>query len=139
MAAKSFNGFAADLKKFSKVVDVEIATVRRKISFDLLKAITDRTPVDTGRAAVSWNLSEGTPDTSVAGEGDHGGAGGRATAVNRGLAVLTNNPFAVSYIVNALPYIQALEFGHSKKQAPSGMVRIALAEAEAGILSRFGK
>lgn len=135
MVAKNFGGFSADLNKFSKMMDISVSKVRRKVSLDLLKAITNMTPVKTGRAALSWNLSEGSPNTVVAPPGGGGGAAARAVAQQRGALALTDNPFATSYIVNSLPYIMALEFGHSK-QAPMGMVRISLANIEAGLLSR---
>ena len=47
MSVASFN---ADLKKFAKATDLELETVVRKVAFDVYKGITQKTPVDTGRA-----------------------------------------------------------------------------------------
>ena len=40
----------------------------RRIAIEIYTRITLKTPVDTGRARASWNLSRGKPDLSVAGE-----------------------------------------------------------------------
>ena len=42
--------FAGDLKKFAQSTNLEIETVVRKVAFDIYKGITQKTPVDTGRA-----------------------------------------------------------------------------------------
>ena len=137
MPARDIAGFSADLKKFSKMLDIDVSKVRRKIVLDLSKGIINRTPVDTGRAAASWNVSDGAPNISVAAAGGQGGQAARAAALSRAAQTHFQDPFATSYIVNALPYIERLEFGYSK-QAPTGMVRISLAEVEAGIKGRIG-
>jgi hypothetical protein len=92
--------------------------------------IVDYTPIDTGRAVGSWKLSIGYEegDTDL-GPGEYPAAKEFAkkaiadvvSAINEG------NMFEKVYFNNTVPYIEALEHGHSD-QAPAGMVRLALAE-----------
>lgn len=124
----TIGGFEADLKKFARTVNVDFGKVKRQVAFDLFGQITVETPSDTGRARASWMMSDGQPSAEVAPKGRHT-AKGKVTAT-------FSDPFENVWIVNNLPYIFALEFGHSK-QAPKGMVRVALSNVEAGILSRI--
>lgn len=130
---ESIARFGADLKKFSRLVQVDYEKVVRRIALDILARIVRRTPVDTGRARASWNIQAGEPDMAVAPVGARPAdrlsdtALLQARAMGRGRGI---------WITNALPYIVALEHGHSK-QAPLGMVRITLAEVEAGILAEI--
>ena len=125
---KTIGGFEADLKKFAKTINVDFGKVKRGVAFDLFGQITKETPSDTGRARASWMMSDGQPSTEVAPEGKHR-TNGKVTATFA-------DPFENVWIVNNLPYIFALEFGHSD-QAPQGMVRVALTNVEAGILSKL--
>lgn len=113
--------FSLDLKRFSKSIEVDLLTARRKITLDLLAKMTMRTPVDTGRARMSWVVSDDEPSSYVAAEGQ-----GDATSGGKIEAAFTK-PFGRSVITNNLPYIRRLEFGHSG-QAPQGMVRVSIAE-----------
>ncbi len=118
--------FKADLKAFAKKLDVDLSTVRRKVTLDLTKKITLRTPVLTGRLRSSWAVSDGAPSAYVAPEGTNAAPRIEATF---------SDPAQASYIVNNLPYATRIEFGGHSKQAPSGMVRISLAEIDAEIRS----
>lgn len=127
MADLSLYKFKADIAKFAQQLDINLATVIRKIALDLWTKVTKKTPVDTGRARASWIVSEGEPDIVT-------------TAPVGTNAVPTPPDFSnvdgtkVVYILNNVSYIEALEDGHSK-QAPAGMVRISLAELEVEIES----
>lgn len=105
--------FSAALDAFEDAVVAAINEGTRVIALDLHGRIVQRTPVDTGLARNSWDISPRAVDAP---------GGGLARSGGRVL-------FAWE-IINTLPYIEALEFGHSK-QAPAGMARIALAEIEA--------
>lgn len=91
------------------------------------RRIVLRTPVDTGRARGNWMVSEGEPVTeSDPSRFDKTGGAGMAEA--KGLA--KDLKFGdVAFIVNNLPYIEALENGHSK-QAPAGMVAVTVTEMQ---------
>lgn len=101
------------------------AEVQRRMAFDIYNAIVMRTPVDTGRARGNWNVKTGGVDPSVDEE--------RKTTAplikSEDEIQLPVNEQAI-YISNNLPYIKALEYGHSK-QAPNGMVGVVVANAEA--------
>lgn len=99
--------------------------VVKKLAIELFKLIVLKTPVDTGRARASWNLSAGIIDTSVEPSGEY--EKGQALAKAR-LSNLPGN-FRVIWITNSLPYIIALEHGHST-QAPAGMVGLSVEEIE---------
>lgn len=97
----------------------------QKIAMQCLRGIVLRTPVDTGRARSNWHVSIGAPDI---GESEPDSV---EATISAGTGVISGaNPFGVIYISNGLPYIQALEFGHSK-QAPAGMVRLTLDQVAA--------
>lgn len=123
--------FEQDLKRFDDHVKNRIKVFVKKISFDLFNAIVTKTPVDTGRAAASWAMSE-----SVMGDYVHppivpGSELSREQAVEMALSHMVdiNKPFGVWYIYDNVVYITFLENGTSK-QAPMGMIRLSLAEIE---------
>lgn len=67
-----------------------------------------RTPVDTGRARSSINISVGTPDTSVPAEGEHGAPTILAEA---GSLLRKLRRYETVWIVTNLVYFEVLEFG----------------------------
>ncbi|MBM1191530.1 hypothetical protein [Pseudomonas weihenstephanensis] len=76
-----------------------------------------------GRFRGNWMFSIGSPDASTVDQVDPGGSRSMARIVN---GALQFNAGETAYITNSLPYAVPLEYGHST-QAPSGMVRITLA------------
>lgn len=82
-------------------------------------AIIKATPVDTGRARANWFPSIGTIK--------HG-----TSTLTEVITTIEDAPGKVFYLTNNLPYIKPLEFG-SSKQAPQGMVRVAVANFEPAI------
>jgi len=123
--AKGVVRFNRDLEKFAKKIDVEVGIAVRKIALDLYSRITRKTPVKTGRARASWNINAGKVDPSVFPEGQ---AADKAAGARKHRQFKMPHPFAKVFITNNLPYIKALEKGHSKKQAPLGMVKLSLIE-----------
>ena len=61
--------FEGDLDAFAKQVGIDYTKVVKHIAFDLFGRIVKKTPVDTGRARASWNITIGEVDTTVAPEG----------------------------------------------------------------------
>jgi hypothetical protein len=94
------------------------------------------TPVDTGRARSNWQVECNSPAQGVIeplttvqkGHRGSGGAVARA-AIEKGKEKIAQykggTPQAAIYITNNLPYIGALNDGHSA-QAPSGFVERAV-------------
>lgn len=83
--------------------------------------ITDTTPVDKGWARGNWQVTTGSPATGVIGSPDSVGDAGDVLSALAGQNLLDKR----TYIVNNVPYIRALNAGHSK-QAPKQFVEKAL-------------
>ena len=116
--------FAADLAAFAEAIDVDLDTVHERVIHDIHNRVTMRTPVDTGRARASWQITTGAPSNFVPAPGTYGPPPPPATP-----------PMSIKdtvYITNNIPYIEYLENGTSD-QSPTGMVAITLAEIEAEI------
>ncbi len=113
--------FSIPLDALAAKSKLSIATVARKVTLDLFRAVVLRSPVDTGRFRANWNASIGAPNYATTG----------ATNQSRGLseaARAASLPIGgVNYLSNGLPYAARLESGYSK-QAPAGMVRLAALE-----------
>ena len=127
--------FNADLKKFADQIQVDIVTVTKKVAIEIFTKVTERTPVDTGRARANWNISLGSPDLSTTPPGTHAEFQGDPTgaATQKAQAVLggMQQP-EVIWIANGLPYIARLNDGYSQ-QSPAAFVETAIAEVEAEI------
>lgn len=137
--------FEADIGKFAKLLELRVNTVIQRLALDMMGRIILRTPVDTGRARSSWDMSIGAPSEWVPpereGKGPKTVPGQTFTMSANAGASVNPKAFATAkditatqpvFIVSNLDYIEALENGHSK-QAPVGMVVISLAEVEAEI------
>ena len=130
-----------DLKRISDKFDIDYNKVVRKTALDIHRNVVLRTPVQAepkpgGRAAGSWGISEGTPGSGSLPEGTYGNP---QSASQRFVSVRQGVMFQTLWIFNNLPYIEVLEFGlypgsgpktiaGFSTQAPSGMVRVSLAE-----------
>ena len=126
----SVQSFGKELKAFSKRTDVELDVTVRKVALALFDGITEKNPVDTGRAKGNWNLSVGKMDKSTKDNATSTAKGqpGKAPNMKKG-----DGDKAI-WITNSLPYINALEHGHSQKQAPHGMVNLTVNEVRASLL-----
>ena len=108
--------FNLDLTSFSKKINIGAEEAVRKIAFDVLRGVTKKTPVDTGRARANWNLGYQSINTKITSDTTF-----KIAQPPKG------SGDKVIYITNSLPYINALENGSSQK-APKGMVMITLQE-----------
>lgn len=98
---------------------------------DVAEAVLDKvvhtTPHDTGQARANWQVTVRAArpaNTPLIGKLDYDGD----ATVAEGVATIRGTPRPdghVVFISNALPYIQALNEGHSG-QAPSGFVEMAV-------------
>ena len=126
-------------------LQIAVLDVLRSVSFGLQENIADRTPIDTGRAISSWNVSatEANPETTPAlraNENEHAAKG--ASTLSKGQAMTAmrgsrqNVPIGAEVIVisNALPYIEDLENGTSPQSKPGAMVAASVQESEIEIL-----
>ena len=126
-----------DLTEYAKKKQVEIKEVRKAYAFALYSSIVKKTPVDTGRARGNWNVSVGSPDTSVTEEK-------RKTPKPMSKMPEPKGDESI-FISNNLSYITTLEYGGFpnppkkdggktangySKQAPEGMVGVTLANNE---------
>lgn len=123
--------FEGDLDAFAKQVGIDYTKVVKRVALDLFTRIVMKTPVDTGRARASWNITIGEVDTTVAPEGQQPEMNTWAAEAKAATALATLTERAVFtapiFITNNLPYIGELENGHSK-QAPHGMVTLSIDE-----------
>lgn len=124
----------------------------KDVAFGLHEKIALRTPIDTGRATSSWNLSEDAPDESLTpalqevrsrytgavleskAEGASRISKEQAMTVAMGTRQNISETPSVVFISNALPYIEGLEHGASKTQAPKGFVAVTATEDEVQLL-----
>jgi hypothetical protein len=128
--------FASDIEAFCRASLDKCDLTTRMIALEVFRRVIMKTPVDTGRARGNWMCTIGVPAEAIA-QGDDWLKGqlagdfdklGGTTIQAAADEVMAWNPREVAvFLTNNLPYIQALEDGHSG-QAPSGMVAVTLAE-----------
>jgi hypothetical protein len=106
-------------QKLINTMDNDIAKSVQSFSAKVLSSLVKKTPVDHGCAENNWNLSHGKIDFSTV-------DCKRNPALNVDVLKTITGKKDV-YITNSLPYIKALENGHSK-QAPKGMVALTVGQ-----------
>jgi len=126
--------FEGTIKKFAKQIEVDVADVVRKVSFDIFRGVTERTPVDTGWARASWNIAFNTPNLSVPSRVQGGDTAARNVNAQQSAKLLGDlSQFPVVWITNNLDYVQYLEAGHSKQMGKGFMLQRTLADVFAEI------
>lgn len=132
---------------YSKHQDKRVKEIKNKYVFGLYSGITQRTPVDTGRARGNWTVAKDNPDLSV----DEDSTNVKYEDYKDMPKSTGDEPM---FIANALPYICTLEFGGYpdpvkrgsrdkktgqyviksengfSKQAPEGMVGVTIANSK---------
>jgi len=114
--------FSIDLTRWGTSLEKEQApNFIRKIALELLKKVTMKSPVDTGRFRANWMVGIGGADETTTENtvNDSMMRGSIVLAAYRALKQI--------HISNNLPYAAALEHG----QAPLGVAEISVAEIEA--------
>jgi len=122
--ANDFRSFSLQLDAFAAKVKVAPSKVVKRVAFDLFGRIVKKTPWLTGRARASWTIAVNQADRRVMPPAPPGTVYPRATA-----GFLDVKPGDSVVISNNLPYITALEDGHSRK-APLGMVKLSIEEVK---------
>lgn len=122
--------FERDLEKFADDLEVDVMTVIRKVVLSILEGVTKRTPVDTGIARASWQVSINTERQSMV-DIERTYTPDQATQIVRRKYYKTSRlkPGDQVLIYNNIPYIVYLEYG-SSDQAPNGMLRVTVQEAK---------
>lgn len=120
--------FETDLRKFAIQLEQTADVVVRKIAFDMFAGIVERTPVDTGWAQGSWNVSLDVRDASIP-KRPNTTSDAKARNVEQSAKLRKRGePITKVFITNALPYIIPLENGHSKQAGKGHMVQRTFAE-----------
>lgn len=115
--------FAVNVDAFVRRAKAAPGIVVRKAALEIHRDIVLGTPVDTGRARASWGVGLNRYGDLTVTTVDKDGT----KTIHRAAAALASyRPGDSIWIGSALPYIVPLEYGHSR-QAPAGMVRIAIA------------
>jgi len=116
--------WSMNMREYAEKTNQKVKDVKKKMAFKVYSSIVQKTPVDTGRARGNWQISIGSETNEILERENKSG-----TADSSEIAKLESVEDDTSiYIVNNLPYISALEHGHSE-QAPNGMVDLTLAKA----------
>jgi len=93
-------------------VAAQVLVKQRKATLQVLQGVVDGTPVDTGRARGNWQVTNDRPATGETQRTDIGGG----ETMFAGIAASSSiRPFGVSWVANNVPYIEALEDGHSSQ------------------------
>lgn len=127
--------FALELRKLIEKAKVAPELVVRKATLDIHSSVVDMSPVDTGRFKNNWNLALGAADLSITTGLDPSGSNTKARALAAAAAYKGGDMF----LTNNLPYAIPLEYGHSKAQAPQGMVRVTVARWNEHIKKAIGE
>jgi len=130
--AKVINSFIIAMdKEYDEKVEGGVLGLKKKIASRVLSGFISKMPVLSGRAKANVIVSLGKRDETW---GDTFDKVGTATLA-QGLAVIASDrdPFRILYVQDNVPYIEALEDGHSDK-APLGIAAVTVSEVQA----RFG-
>jgi len=144
--------FSSDIKRFNDKVDRAASAIFRGTALDLASKVIRRTPVGNpgdwkspnsapegyagGALRGSWIVKINTVPTGIPGIKDKSGAKTiAAAAATTARARIGDTVF----LVNNLPYAQAVEEGHSQRQAPQGMVEVTVAEFKSVVSARARK
>ncbi len=116
--------FSLSLNNLTAKINDSVEDTVKGAVFELTKNIIYGTPFDTGRARINWQVNLNSDNDSIIESEDKTGN----IAVSNAEKKIKNNKVPLYYMIsNNLPYIERLEYGWSKAQAPQGMVRINIA------------
>ena len=132
--------FALDIQKFAQKCGANADLVTRKVVLDIGRSLVEKTPVGNPDL---WQNPDNKPDGYVGGHARANWSHSIGALVNQEFKeidatggasidrIISSVPVKaageVHYIQNSLPYMQALEDGHST-QAPAGIVAVTEVE-----------
>lgn len=130
--------FSVRIRKLGSNVETNAVKLVRKIALSVDSTVVMGTPVDTGRARSNWQVEIGKPARGTVeayAPGKEGSTGGQnaqiALALGAGVIATYKGGESI-HLTNNLPYIGALNRGHSA-QAPSGFVETAVLDGVAQV------
>ena len=136
------NDFAAKLKRISESIEPNVDKLMKDVAMAVAKEVVASTPADTGRAKENWQTSLNAPASGVLHpqpQRPESPAAGAARSLAETEDVLTQYKTSDTvYIQNNLPYIGALNRGHSR-QAPAMFVERAAMRGRALIKGAAGR
>lgn len=115
-------GFADQVAAFSDKTKAKLELAVRKIAIDVFAEVIMMSPVDTGRFRGNWQVAIGSMPTGTVELDDKAGTATLAKAQAEAMGLQAGQ---VIFLINNLPYAEALEYGHSR-QAPGGMIRLTV-------------
>ena len=132
--------FARRMNRIAVQVEGNVEKAVRDCAGAVAKSVIEYTPADTGRAISNWSAQLDGPfvgerPANVPGIGGSTAEANRLAAIDQGLEIISRYSVERNgsiHISNNLPYIGALNDGHSK-QAPADFVRIAVMEGLATV------
>lgn len=130
--------FSIRIRKLGSNVETNAMKLVRKVALSVDSTVVMGTPVDTGRARSNWQVEIGKPARGTVeayAPGKEGSTGGQnaqiALALGAGVIATYKGGESI-HLTNNLPYIGALNRGHSA-QAPSGFVETAVLDGVAQV------
>lgn len=129
---------AVRIRKLGSNVENNSVALVRKVALSVDSTVVMGTPVDTGRARSNWQVEIGKPaqgvvDAHVPGkEGATAGPNAQMALALGAAAISTYKGGETIHLTNNLPYIGALNRGHSA-QAPVGFVESAVLDGAAQV------
>ena len=120
--------FSADLTNFIRHTGGNIDKAHRMAIVLVAQGVVMGSPVDTGRFRGNWQFGKVLPQGTLP-TLDTSGAAAIARIAGQTVGVKAGGEV---WVVNNLPYAGKLEYGYSQ-QAPSGMVRVTLANLPAAL------
>ena len=143
--------FAEDIKKFAQKAGDNADLVVRKVVLDIGRSLVEKTPVGNPDL---WQNPDNKPDGYVGGHARANWSHSIGALVNQEFKeidatggasidrIISSVPIKaagkVHYIQNSLPYMQALEDGHST-QAPAGIVAVTEVEFQDYVQKAIGE
>jgi len=124
-------------QSFSILDDIEalVNEEARDTANFVLDAVLDETPIDTGEAKGSWQITEGEPTRKRRAKTRRRGSARREGRAAIKAAKLVK--FPTLFVTSVLPYIRKLNNGHSK-QAPSKFIDMIAQRARNAIVTKGG-
>lgn len=120
--------FSADLTRFIQHTGGNLDKATRMAVVLVGQGTVTGSPVLTGRFRANWQFGKVLPQGTI----DAVDTSGAATIARMAGQVTNLKAGGEVWIVNNLPYAGKLEYGYSQ-QAPSGMVRVTLANLPAAL------
>ena len=143
--------FSLDISKFAKKAGDNADKVVRKVVLDIGRSLVEKTPVGNPDL---WQNPDNKPDGYVGGHARANWSHSIGALVNQEFKeidatggasidrIISSVPVKaageVHYIQNSLPYMQALEDGHST-QAPAGIVAVTEVEFQDYVQKAIGE